>query len=719
MSGGQADAVRIAAALLAIAAVTVALGPRPAASPTRSTVSTTYLMVVLLVAATSRLRVAVVTSVVAMLCLNFFFLPPVGTFTIADPQNWVALFAFLAVSLVASHLSAVAQARTREALDRRDELARLFDLGRDVLMMTDSREALSVLARSIARRFDLEFVAVALPRDGDWDIHRGRRPHDRARHARAVKRVRGGPGLARVRRLRPDLRRPPDDRRSTAATSGSCRCGSGTRPIGILAAAGRPVEPGTLETLGRTSSRSRSSARTSSKSEGRRADAAERAAEDRAPGLARPRPADAADGDSRRGQQPQGARADRRGPSEQSDLILSEVERLTRLFENILEMARIDAGAVATEARWAHPSEIVAAAREQVEQTLRRPRLEVSIDRDVPVQLDPRLTATALAHLLENAGAVRARGLDHPRRRARDRRGPGRSRSAITARASRRPICRTCSSASIAAPRPATRTLRHRHGPVDCPRAARGGARPGLGGELPGRRRRSSPSSSRSAVAANSKPPARRAMTDRPRILLVDDEVAIQRAVAPLLRSRGYDVEIAGTGAQALASFAERAPDLVVLDLGLAGHGGHRGLPPDSRDVAGADHRAVGARRRGRQGERARPRRRRLRDQAVRPGGTAGAHPRRAAACRAEDESRRAACCRAGDLTIDYDRRRVVRRRDRDPADAEGVRAAVAAGAQPRSGADPPRDPQGDLGAERGGAAGAPVDAGRPAAKED
>jgi two-component system, OmpR family, sensor histidine kinase KdpD len=64
---------------------------------------------------------------------HFFFLPPVGTFTIADPQNWIALFAFLAVSLVASNLSAVARARTEEAVGRRDELARLFDLSRDVL----------------------------------------------------------------------------------------------------------------------------------------------------------------------------------------------------------------------------------------------------------------------------------------------------------------------------------------------------------------------------------------------------------------------------------------------------------------------------------------------------------------------------------------------------------------------------------------------------------
>ena len=134
------------AALAAVAAVTLVLG-RWLHVSNAATVSTSYLMVVLLVAATSRLPVAVVTSVVAMLCLNFFFLPPVGTFTIADPQNWVALFAFLAVSLVASNLSAVARARTEEAVGRRDELARLFDLSRDVLMMTDSREALSVLAR--------------------------------------------------------------------------------------------------------------------------------------------------------------------------------------------------------------------------------------------------------------------------------------------------------------------------------------------------------------------------------------------------------------------------------------------------------------------------------------------------------------------------------------------------------------------------------------------
>jgi two-component system KDP operon response regulator KdpE len=52
-------------------------------------------------------------------------------------------------------------------------------------------------------------------------------------------------------------------------------------------------------------------------------------------------------------------------------------------------------------------------------------------------------------------------------------------------------------------------------------------------------------------------------------ILLVDDDVSIQRAVAPLLRSRGYQVSVVGTGRDAIKAVAEKPPDLVVLDLGL------------------------------------------------------------------------------------------------------------------------------------------------------
>ena len=58
-------------------------------------------------------------------------------------------------------------------------------------------------------------------------------------------------------------------------------------------------------------------------------------------------------------------------------------------------------------------------------------------------------------------------------------------------------------------------------------------------------------------------------MTRPERILLVDDDVSIQRTVAPLLRARGYHVDVAGTGHGAIAALGDAPPDLIVLDLGL------------------------------------------------------------------------------------------------------------------------------------------------------
>ncbi len=136
---------RLAAAVGSVAAVTFVYAH---ALPTTNgaIVALTFLLVVLVVAATSALWTAVATSLAAMVAFNFFFLPPVGTLSIADPQNWVALFTFLAVSLVASNLSSRVRAREQEAVDGRDEIARLFDLSRDVLLMTDSRDAISGLS---------------------------------------------------------------------------------------------------------------------------------------------------------------------------------------------------------------------------------------------------------------------------------------------------------------------------------------------------------------------------------------------------------------------------------------------------------------------------------------------------------------------------------------------------------------------------------------------
>ena len=107
------DLLTLLAGLAGIAIVTVLLRMLLDVSPT--TVALALLLVVLGMATIARLRIAIVVSTVAMLTLNFFFLPPVGTFTIADPQNWIALFAFLVVAIIASNLSAAAQHRAREA----------------------------------------------------------------------------------------------------------------------------------------------------------------------------------------------------------------------------------------------------------------------------------------------------------------------------------------------------------------------------------------------------------------------------------------------------------------------------------------------------------------------------------------------------------------------------------------------------------------------------
>jgi two-component system sensor histidine kinase KdpD len=149
-----------------------------------TTVAVSCLLIVLFVAASSPLWVAFVTSMIAMLAFNFFFFPPVGTLAIADPQNWIALFAFLVVSLVASRLSALAQDRQRDALNRRDELARLFGLSRDILLTTEAGpEAIAILARHLAARFQLGYVAICLPADNDFERYEaGARPAPAADH---------------------------------------------------------------------------------------------------------------------------------------------------------------------------------------------------------------------------------------------------------------------------------------------------------------------------------------------------------------------------------------------------------------------------------------------------------------------------------------------------------------------------------------------------------
>ena len=94
------------------------------ANPT--TVALSFLLIVLFVATAWGSRPAVVASLLGVVCFNFFFLPPYGTFTIRDPDNWIAFFAFLVTAVTAGQLSARARRRAEEAVAARREIERLY-----------------------------------------------------------------------------------------------------------------------------------------------------------------------------------------------------------------------------------------------------------------------------------------------------------------------------------------------------------------------------------------------------------------------------------------------------------------------------------------------------------------------------------------------------------------------------------------------------------------
>src|SRR5437867_2910388 len=112
-----------------------------------TTIGFAYLLLVLIIASLWGFFEAAPASIAATLAFNFFFLPPVGKFTIADPQNWVALFSFLTTSLVASRLSTQAKRRALDALARQQDLERLYTFSRAILLIDKSEAFPNQLVR--------------------------------------------------------------------------------------------------------------------------------------------------------------------------------------------------------------------------------------------------------------------------------------------------------------------------------------------------------------------------------------------------------------------------------------------------------------------------------------------------------------------------------------------------------------------------------------------
>src|SRR6202158_2616275 len=129
----------------------------------QTTVALTFLLAILAVSAVWGMVVSVFMSVVAMLTFNYFFLPPVGTFTIADPQNWVALAAFLVTSIFGSQLSARIRKEADEANNRRHEIERLYRFSQKLLGEGNVIQLMNAIPNYIVDSFEAGAAELFLP----------------------------------------------------------------------------------------------------------------------------------------------------------------------------------------------------------------------------------------------------------------------------------------------------------------------------------------------------------------------------------------------------------------------------------------------------------------------------------------------------------------------------------------------------------------------------
>jgi len=348
----------VAAGLVALC--TLLIYPLKQAAPVVS-LGVVYMLAVVVVSVTWGLWLGFATSLLSALAFNYFHLPPVGRFTISDSENWVALIAFLVVSLLASSVAEVTRARSREAAERRREADLAAELARLLLGGRRLSEDLPTAAARLSQVLELSSAAIELEAvEGD--------------ERRVAFPLREGP-----RRLG-TLLVPADTSETTlrrlqerVVPSLESLLNAGLERDALLADV---VETAAL----------------------RRTDVIKTALlravshDLRSPLTAISAAADALSSVSL-------SDAERR---EMTAIIQQETQRLSRLVDNLLDLSRLEAGAAEPRAVWTSVEEVLRAALADLNPA--EQDFSLSIDRDMPlVQVDPVQMERAFANVLENA----------------------------------------------------------------------------------------------------------------------------------------------------------------------------------------------------------------------------------------------------------------------------------------------------------------------------
>jgi two-component system, OmpR family, sensor histidine kinase KdpD len=321
-----------------------------------------YLPAVLLVSSLWGIVPGLLTSLLSAAAFNFFHLPPVGRFTIADSHNWVALAAYMTVAAASSGIAEIARARSLEADQRRGEADLAAALARELLAGTDTNRALATTAHRIASALGLPSAAVELG-SVEGDARRQATPlHDTD-------------GTVRATLLLP--RSIPADTANRLQT----RIVPALEALVVIALRRDEVQAEAVETEALRRSDEVKTALLRAVSHDLRTPLTAIVAAGHA--LSSPSLTD----------------EDR---SELAEAVVSEGERLASLVEKLLDLSRLQAGGAHPSREWVSIEDVVLAARESV--ALPDAHIRIIVPPDLPaVRADAAQLERALANLLENA----------------------------------------------------------------------------------------------------------------------------------------------------------------------------------------------------------------------------------------------------------------------------------------------------------------------------
>jgi two-component system sensor histidine kinase KdpD len=127
-----------------------------------TTIVLTYLLAILIASTIWGLGVSLFMTVTSALVCDYFFFPPIGIFSIDDPQDWVALTSFFVTSVIGSELSARARRQAQEAKRQRNEVSRLYEFSQRLLTARNPLDLLNEIPARIVELFEARSAALYL-----------------------------------------------------------------------------------------------------------------------------------------------------------------------------------------------------------------------------------------------------------------------------------------------------------------------------------------------------------------------------------------------------------------------------------------------------------------------------------------------------------------------------------------------------------------------------